>query len=95
MQPCAQTPCPLSLAWDYPETGKGAGTGGVLATAGGLVFVAEDSGAFSALDATTGGLLWTYALGNKTWKSSPMTYQVNGKQFVAIAAPGNVVVYEL
>jgi alcohol dehydrogenase (cytochrome c) len=93
---CPQTSCPLSLAWSYPEAGsKTAAMGGVLATAGGLVFVAEDSGALSALDASNGNLLWTHTVGNQTWKSSPMTYLLDGKQYVAIATPGSVVVYGL
>jgi len=55
--------------------------GGVLSTAGGLVFFGEDSGAFTALDASTGKLLW-YFQTNQLWKASPMTYMANGKQYM-------------
>jgi len=91
---CTQMPCPPSLAWTYAQTASPGTMGGLLATAGGLVFVAEDGGALSALDASTGQRLWTRA-GTSAWKSSPMTYQVNGKQYVAIATPGAVTVYGL
>ena len=91
---CAQTPCPLSLAWSYPQTVAGA-MGGLLATAGGLVFVAGGSGALSALDASTGGLLWTYNGSNVSWKSSPITYQINGKQYIALARYNSVAVFGL
>ena len=58
-------------------------------TAGGLVFIGATSydRKFHAFDKTTGELLWETTLpfaGNAT----PATYQVNGRQFVVIAAGG-------
>jgi outer membrane protein assembly factor BamB len=63
--------------------------GGPVVTAGGLVFIAatSDDKKFRAFDKTTGKLLWETKLpaaGNAT----PATYQVNGRQFVVIAAGG-------
>jgi quinoprotein glucose dehydrogenase len=63
--------------------------GGPVVTAGGLVFIAATSydKKFHAYDKTTGKLLWEATLpaaGNAT----PATYEVNGRQFVAIAAGG-------
>ena len=71
--------------WDYPQTGDSTTYSGVLSTAGGLVFFGEDSGAFAALDATTGRPLWHFQA-NQDWKASPMTYMVGGRQFVAIGS---------
>ena len=43
-----------------PSTGTGSSWGGTLATAGGLVFVGEDSGALMAVDAASGAPLWQF-----------------------------------
>jgi alcohol dehydrogenase (cytochrome c) len=59
--------------------------GGTLATAGGLVFTGETNGRFSAFDAATGEALWTYETGGNIG-APPMSYMVNGRQFVAVAA---------
>ncbi|HUF71753.1 MAG TPA: PQQ-binding-like beta-propeller repeat protein [Gammaproteobacteria bacterium] len=58
-------------------------TAGVLATAGGLVFAASLDRAFRAHDAKNGDLLWETRL-NDVSSSSPISYSVNGRQFVAI-----------
>jgi outer membrane protein assembly factor BamB len=63
------------------------GRGGVLSTAGGVVFFGGDDGAFSAVDAKTGKLLWSFPA-NQLWKASPMTY-------LAIAAGSNIVAFGL
>jgi len=78
------------------DTGKVAWTyktpqpliGGALATAGNLVFFGEGNGWFDALDATSGKRLWRYNLGAGV-NAPPMTYEVNGTQYVAVAAGGN------
>jgi quinoprotein glucose dehydrogenase len=81
---------------EYPElAAKGmtnTGTenyGGPLVTAGGIVFIGATNfdKKFRAFDKSTGALLWETALpfsGNAT----PATYEVNGKQYVVIAAGG-------
>jgi alcohol dehydrogenase (cytochrome c) len=55
----------------------------VLATGGDLVFAGEPSGEFNALDARTGELLWQFQCGSGH-HSSPTTYMVDGRQFVAV-----------
>jgi alcohol dehydrogenase (cytochrome c) len=62
--------------------------GGVLATAGGLVFNGEGNGLFRAFDATTGKKLWEYQCGAGV-NAPAVSYTVNGKQYVAVAAGGN------
>jgi alcohol dehydrogenase (cytochrome c) len=55
----------------------------VLATGGDLVFAGEPSGEFNALDARTGELLWQFQCGSGH-HGSPMTYMVDGRQYVAV-----------
>jgi len=82
------------IAWQMPQTGEANSWGGVLSTAGGVVFFCEDSGGFAAVDAKTGKLLWRFQT-SELWKASPMTYLAGGKQFVAVAAGSNVVAFAL
>lgn len=62
--------------------------GGVLATAGGLVFVGESSGRFSAFGSIDGKPLWSDPV-DAGVNAPPVTYAVGGRQFVAVAAGGN------
>jgi PQQ-dependent dehydrogenase (methanol/ethanol family) len=82
------------IAWEIPQSGAAESWGGVLATASGLVFYCDDSGAFAAVDAATGAPLWNMQL-NTEWKASPMTYTAKGTQYVAVAAGGNIVAFGL
>ena len=74
--------------------GPGRTWGGVLSTAGGLVFYGDDSGALVALDAGTGKPLWNFHA-SVTWKASPMTYFINGRQYIAVAAGSQVMAFAL
>ena len=62
--------------------------GGVLATAGNLVFTGEGNGQFNAYDAKSGKMLWTFQCGAGV-NAPPTAYSVNGKQYIAVAAGGN------
>ncbi len=62
--------------------------GGVLATAGNLVFNGEGNGLFRAFDARTGKKLWEYQCGAGV-NAPAVSYMVGGKQYVAVAAGGN------
>jgi len=62
--------------------------GGVLATAGDLVFNGEGNGYFRAFDARTGKQLWEYQCGAGV-NAPAVSYMVGGKQYVAVAAGGN------
>jgi alcohol dehydrogenase (cytochrome c) len=63
--------------------------GGVLATAGGLVFTGEGNGLFTAYDAETGALLWKFQAGAGV-NAPPASYSVDGKQYIVVGAGGNV-----
>jgi quinohemoprotein ethanol dehydrogenase len=76
------------LVWQNKQpyrTGQG---GGSTTTAGGLVFRGGSDGHFLALDARTGEELWRFQTGFGA-DAPPITYEVDGEQFVAIATGGN------
>ena len=62
---------------------------GILTTASDLLFTGGREGYFQALDARTGELLWKSNLGSAQIRSAPITYQVDGKQYVSVIS-GNI-----
>jgi alcohol dehydrogenase (cytochrome c) len=81
-----------SKAWDYPLL-NGGGTG-TLATAGGLLFIGENGGTFTALDSKTGTPVWHFETG-QPWRASPMTYMAGGIQYVVLAGEGGIFSFAL
>jgi PQQ-dependent dehydrogenase (methanol/ethanol family) len=75
-----------TVQWDY-KISKGSLAAGVLATAGGVLMAATSEGNLIALDAKTAKPLWTMQTGG-TIASSPMSYAVDGKQYIAVSAGG-------
>jgi glucose dehydrogenase len=63
--------------------------GGILATAGGVVFAGEANGRFRAYDASNGKVLWTFNAGAGV-NAPPSSYSIGNKQCVVVAAGGNV-----
>jgi alcohol dehydrogenase (cytochrome c) len=80
------------LAW-YFET-VSSPTGGVLATAGGLVFVGDAEGYLIALDARTGKAVWRFQTGG-TIIAPPISYALNGRQYIAVAAGQTMITFSL
>jgi alcohol dehydrogenase (cytochrome c) len=74
------------IAWQYKAPQPL--IGGALATAGNVVFMGEGNGWFDAFNAKTGDRVWRYNLSAGV-NAPPVTYQVNGEQYVAVAAGGN------
>ena len=74
------------VAWKF-ETDEPL-IGGVLATAGGLVFNGEANGLFRAFDAKNGKKLWEYQTGAGV-NAPAVSYAVGGKQYIAVASGGN------
>ncbi|MBI1407094.1 MAG: PQQ-dependent dehydrogenase, methanol/ethanol family [Caulobacter sp.] len=80
------------IAWDpvtqtekWSVTYDGPWNGGVLATAGGLVFQGSATGEFAAYDAGSGAKLWGFD--TQTGVVAPaMTYEIDGEQYVALMA---------
>jgi alcohol dehydrogenase (cytochrome c) len=78
--------------WKFPMTDVT--DSGVLTTGSDLVFTGGREGYFQALDARTGTLLWRTNLGGQI-VSGPMSYQVNGKQYVSVVAGLSLVTFAL
>ena len=83
----AVEPATGNIRWEYPIAPRS--TSGLLSTEGDLVFGGTVDGYFFALDAVSGEELWHINVGSRV-HSGPMTYAVDGEQYVSIAA-GNVV----
>jgi alcohol dehydrogenase (cytochrome c) len=81
-------------AWEISQSGAVNSWGGVLSTAGRVVFFGDDSGALAAADAETGKRLWSFQT-SQLWKASPMTYQFDNQQYVAIASGSNIIAFAL
>ena len=92
VEPPSSKPFGRLVAWD-PVTQKekwkvehvGPWNGGTLATAGNLVFQGTADGRFVAYDARDGKKLWETAVGTGV-VAGPSTYEVDGKQYVSVAA---------
>ena len=82
------------VIWELPQIGGGDTWGGTLATVTGLLFFGEDSGMFMAVDAASGKPLWRFQA-NQMWKASPMAYQFDGKQYLAVASGHTVTAFAL
>ena len=67
---------------------------GVLTTGSDVLFSGSRDGYFFALNARTGDLLWKSVVGGPV-QSSPVTYSVNGRQYVAVNAGNSLLVYAL
>jgi alcohol dehydrogenase (cytochrome c) len=67
---------------------------GVLTTASDVLFSGGRDGYFFALDARDGSLLWKATVGGRV-QSGPMTYSVNGRQFVAVSAGNSLFAFAL
>ena len=82
------------FAWRYPQIGTGHSAGGTMTTAGGLTFFGDDAESFEAVDAQSGAPLWHFHTG-QLMHASPMSFAVDGKQYVAIASGSEVFTFAL
>ncbi len=72
------------IRWSH-EIGQGEGSAGIMTTAGHLLFTADNSGNLLALDPETGKSLWHVNIGANV-PNSPMSYELDGRQYVVFAA---------
>jgi alcohol dehydrogenase (cytochrome c) len=82
------------LAWEFPMPGPTTMWAGTVSTQGGLVFSADDEGDLVALDAKSGKDLWHFNTGSKL-HASPITFAVDGKQYITIASGTNLFTFAL
>jgi alcohol dehydrogenase (cytochrome c) len=83
------------LVWEHRHDARAQddNTSGLLSTHGGIVFGA-DHGAFFALDARTGNVLWSVETGGAIY-AAPVTYSVNGEQFVTVISGRDLLTFAL
>ena len=82
-----------NVRWSF-DLHQGSWGAGVLSTAGGLVFAAAKDGNLIALDSRTGAELWHYQTGAEI-NSSPISYSVGGRQYVAVSTDSALLTFAL
>ena len=82
-----------NIVWKFPMARVGLSSG-LVGTAGGIVFAASAEDQLLALDLKSGKPLWHLRI-NGPVNSSPMTYLAGGKQFIAITAATQLLVFGL
>jgi glucose dehydrogenase len=88
----AATTAALGSAWET-VAGGGLFESGILATAGGLLFYVDGKGDFNAAAAGDGQILWSVRTG--AVGSGPMTFELDGVQYIGLALPSRVVTFAL
>jgi alcohol dehydrogenase (cytochrome c) len=89
----ALDPATGDTRWNFPIY-EGSASAGVLGTAGGVVFAASKDGYLIALNAANGKPLWRYQTGGNI-RSSPISYALDGKQYIAIASGSTLITFAL
>jgi quinohemoprotein ethanol dehydrogenase len=81
------------IVWQKDMSSRG---GGLLTTAGGLIFESEADGNFTAYDAETGDILWQFQIGlagrglSSGGRGPATTYEIDGEQYVAVPAGSSI-----
>jgi len=81
------------VVWNH-ELGNGETIAGILTTAGHLLFTADNSGNLLALDPATGKILWHLSVGGEL-VASPMTYELDGRQYLIVPIQENLYAFAL
>ncbi len=81
------------IRWTHP-IGKGEGSVGIMTTAGKVLFSGDNNGNLFALDSETGKALWHVNPGGFT-ENSPMTYELDGRQYVVFAVRDSLFAFAL
>ncbi len=77
------------------DSGKGMGSASILTTAGQVLFTADASGNVLALDPLDGHMLWHTRLGGTLDDAAPMTYELDGTQYVVTGVDGVMYAWSL
>ena len=81
------------VVWNH-ELGNSSTIAGILTTAGHLLFTADNSGNLLALDPATGKTLWHLNVGGELL-ASPMTYELDGRQYLLVPIQENLYAFAL
>ena len=76
---------PMTGEWKWEYKNEAPLWGGVMTTAGGLVFFGTPEGEFMALDDTTGEKLWSFQTGSGI-VGQPITWEADGEQYVSVVS---------
>jgi len=82
------------FVWKYRQVTSGWSSGGTMTTAGGVLFFGDDAYSFEAVDAQTGRPLWHFNTGQSV-DASPMSYAIQGRQYVAVASGSDIFSFAL
>jgi alcohol dehydrogenase (cytochrome c) len=82
------------IAWSHVYPGVNHEGSGILTTAGGVLFTGDPSGNVVAFDPKNGDILWHAGLGSNV-SNGPMTYQLDGQQYVVVGAGENLFAFKL
>jgi alcohol dehydrogenase (cytochrome c) len=85
----ALDPATGKRVWQYPMSGPTTMWAGTVSTAGGVVFFGDDDNHIVGLDAKNGQHLWHFNMGQPLF-ASPISYSVDGKQYIAIVSRTDV-----
>ncbi|MBM3728597.1 MAG: PQQ-dependent dehydrogenase, methanol/ethanol family [Acidobacteria bacterium] len=88
----AMDPAKGEIAWRLPLIASP--SGGMLSTAGGLLFAGDQNGYFFAMDAATGKVLWKFQTGG-TVGAAAITYSFQGQQRISVLAGGSLYTFAL
>ena len=88
----AFNPVTHRIVWQQPQKWSLTAGNGVLTTAGGVLFIGQPDGALIALDAHKGEPLWSFQTGAGV-HTTPIAYQVDGEEYIAVFAGGNALPY--
>jgi alcohol dehydrogenase (cytochrome c) len=88
------------LKWEqrfhgYPSTITLDLSGGVTSTASGVVFSGDNDGYVNAFEATTGKRLWRFQTGAPIWGAPPITYMLDGRQWVVVPSGVTITAFAL
>jgi len=78
---------------EFPGVTGAGGSGGILSTAGRLVFTGDGGGNLVAFDATTGKPLWHSRIGSPS--NAPQTFAIGGKQHIVVAVGDTLYAFAL
>jgi acido-empty-quinoprotein group A len=82
------------IRWSHEYSGRGGGLSGILTTAGKLLFTGDPAGNFIAYQAATGHILWHAKLVSQV-SNGPITYELDGRQYVAVGAGDTLYAFTL
>lgn len=82
------------VRWSHAYSSDASGSPGVLTTAGNLLFSGDVTGHFIAFDPETGKILWHVGLGTNV-SNGPMSYELDGRQYVVVGAGSSLYAFVL